>query len=210
MYARIEVKLDKRVELSGQVSPIELKMYPVGSVRFPDSKSPVTQKIKFKSSTPNFEVRDDDPDEPKPITIDFNVTFYLKACTANSKVDCPMLRKGLYTENLLQKRIDLKTGCANKHRCKCNLQFSHVPVENSVLQIGPKNHLDLEFRVTNVGDEPAYGVVIVIASNVDFSSVMGPRGDCKPRSVVNNPVLGWLNFGQLLNFKKPIHPRFHL
>ena len=158
VYAKIDVLLDKRVELSGQVSPIEMNIKPsynpsrfVGGARngfsFPGQE---LKKIRFKSkpSMPNFGVREDDPDEPEPIKIGFNVTFHLRTCASKSKIQCPMFDQNLHKAEFLSKRIDLKTGCQNKDLCKCNLQFHKVSNESAQIHIGTKTHLDLEFRAS--------------------------------------------------------------
>ena len=187
VYAKVEVMHDKRVVVSGEVSPIELKLDPIGGIHLPDNKSTVTQEIKFKSapSMPNFGFDKEDPDEPEPIKIEFNVTFYPKDCGKNSKIQCPMLDTKLVKGNMLSKRIDLKTGCHDKNQCQCDLRFGQVSRESTKIHVGTKKQLDLEFVVNNLGSEPAYGVTILIATNIDFKYISGPRGNCKPQPIAN-------------------------
>ena len=163
--------------------------------------SPITKTInlEFEAVEDKFGMRDD---QPKPIKISAHVTFEEIECQrGQSKLKCPMLSPNVNAKCINCKqdtRIELKTGCADKDACKCNLNFSLEKKSANEIIVGKTKSIDLAFKINNQGTEPAFGVTLVFASKVDFSLIQGPRGLCTKLGIVPQGQL----FGTECNLRK--------
>ena len=141
-------------------------------------------------------------DQPKPIKISAHVTFEEIECQrGQSKLKCPMLSPNVNAKCINCKqdtRIELKTGCADKDACKCDLNFSLDKKSANEIIVGKTKSINLAFKINNQGTEPAFGVTLVFASKVDFSLIQGPRGLCTKLGIVPQGQL----FGTECNLQK--------
>ena len=185
VFARLELDLDDRIE----VKNVQKRFKITNDVRFPDN-NPIRQseRLNFIAKESNFGIVSSDPNEPKPLRINVKVNYEVDDCpSGKSLLECPMLSpdvsRDVHDHNF---KIDLRTGCAQRGRCQCDLKFNLKEPKSSEVRVGEQNSLDLEFEVTNQGNEPAYGVTIVFTSFVDFPIIQGPRGTCKPYNGTND------------------------
>ena len=147
----------------------------------------ITRSLTFKAKEPKFGIDPDSPDEPKPILINLKVNYEVDPCpSGTSLLNCPMLApKVAERQEDLHVKLDIRTGCAQRDICRCDLKFGLKEPKSYEVR-GEQNGLDLEFEVTNQGHEPAYGVTIVFQSFVDFPIIQGPRGTCKQYNGTND------------------------
>ena len=106
-------------------------------------------------------VTDDDVEEPKPIKIDFDVTFDLK-CQAS--LSCPIMDENLKLDHSLTSRVELFSGCQNK-TCQCDLDLK-FSVDKTEIVVGKDKELKLTYDIPNDGHEPGYGATLVLISNI--------------------------------------------
>ena len=169
--AKVNLKLDSRITWMNPQSSYEIT---------PDTSSisnPKTIELQFQAKEDGFGMSDD---QPAAIKISAHVTFEDIECqSGQSKLKCPMLSPHVNSNCLTCKRdtkIELITGCADKNACKCNLKFSLEKKSGNEVIVGKTKSIDLAFKITNQGTEPAFGATLVFTSEVDFSSIQGPRG----------------------------------
>ena len=174
VFARLELDLDDRIEVKNVQR------------RFKITNGRRTKRLNFIAKESNFGIVSSDPNEPKPLRINVKVNYEVDDCPSHkSLLECPMLSPDV-SRDQRNLRIDLRTGCAQRGRCQCDLKFSLKELKSSEVRVGEQKGLDLEFEVTNQGYEPAYGVTIVFQSFVDFPIIQGPRGTCKPYNGTND------------------------
>ena len=210
--AKVTLKLDSRITWMNPQSSYEIT---------PDTSSisnPKTIELQFQAKEDGFGMSDD---QPAAIKISAHVTFEDIECQpGQSKLKCPMLSPNVNSNCLTCKRdtkIELRTGCANKNACRCNLKFSLEKKSGNEVIVGKTKSIDLAFKVTNQGTEPAFGATLVFASEVDFSLIQGPRGiytdldrqeksfqtECDLRKVkANNETLSTFKFNLPKNFTR--------
>ena len=173
----MDLKHDDRIQFIN----IQERFKITNDVTFPNRTNAITKYLTFKAKEPKFGIDPDSPDEPKPILINLKVNYEVDPCPSRtSLLNCPMLApKVAERQEDLHVKLDIRTGCAQRDICRCDLKFGLKEPKSYEVR-GEQNGLDLEFEVTNQGHEPAYGVSIVFQSIVDFPTIQGPRGTCKP------------------------------
>ena len=177
VYATIDLKIDRRITLLNPQS--HYRITPDTIFEEPPNYIPKTVELKFRAKEDRFGMLDD---QPPPIKINAQVTFDDINCqSSGSKLECPMLSPNVNSNCLTCKRdikIELKTGCADKNACRCNLNFILDKQPGSKVIVEKTKSIDLAFKVTNQGTEPAFEATIVFASKVAFPTIQGPRGLC--------------------------------
>ena len=191
--AKVNLKLDSRITWMNPQSSYEIT---------PDTSSisnPKTIELQFQAKEDGFGMSDD---QPAAIKISAHVTFEDIECQPGQyKLKCPMLSPNVNSNCLTCKRdtkIELRTGCANKNACRCNLNFSLDKKSGNEVIVGKTKSIDLAFKITNHGTEPAFGATLVFESKVDFSLIQGPRGLCTKLGIVPQGQL----FGTECNLRK--------
>ena len=210
VYARLNLKHDDRI----QFDDIQNRFKITNDIVFPNSPKTTTKYLTFEAKEPKFGIDPNSPDEPKPIWINLKVNYEVDSCpSGTSLLKCPMLApKVAERVEDLHLKLDIRTGCAQRDICRCDLKFSLKEPKSYEVKVGKQNSLDLEFEVTNEGYEPAYGVTIVFQSIVDFPIIHGPRGICKPYNgtFAKDIFITECRLPKISKFKE-IHPsfRFH-
>ena len=162
--ARIQVELkDDRVNVNPQDRERTIDI----------TTSEKEETFTFTSSN-NFGVTEHDTDEPKPIKINFLIQFELNC---EPSLDCPVFDQNMKLNHSLTSIVELFSGCTSDV-CQCNLNFSLDKQPGSKVIVGKTQSINLAFKVTNQGTEPAFGATIVFESKIDFSLIQGPRGLC--------------------------------
>ena len=178
VYARFDLKHDDRIEFNKFQEQFKI----TNDDRSPGNGITHREYLTFKAKEPKFGIDLNSPDEPKPIWINLKVSYDVDSCqSGTSLLKCPMLApKVAERVEDLPLKLDIRTGCAQREICRCNLKFSLKEPKSYEVRVGEQKGLDLEFVVTNEDYEPAYGVTIVFQSFVNFPIIHGPRGTCKP------------------------------
>ena len=169
VFANLTVDVDKRIELN---QPKSFQLY------FNKNNMDKSEALTFTAKTKDFGVDPTNP-TPKPIKVGIKVNYDVD-CRGKSSLECPTISSStLEHSKEVQLVWDLKTGCAQHDKCRCNMKFSSPTLDSQQVKVGEQNDLELPLEVTNSGTEPAYGVKIVFSSEIDFPKVEGPRGFCK-------------------------------
>ena len=170
VFANLTVTdIDRRIELKNHEPTFRLQIN--------ENNKDKIETLTFKAIAENFGV--DPTTTPKPIRVGIKVNYDVD-CSDESSLECPTISSStLEHSKEVQLVWDLKTGCAQHDKCRCNMKFSSPTLDSQQVKVGEQNDLELPLEVTNSGTEPAYGVKIVFSSEIDFPKVEGPRGFCK-------------------------------
>ena len=212
--AKFDLKHDDRIKFNNFQNRFKITNDVRVGIIFPDSAIDNYHHLTFEAKKPKFGIDPNSPDEPKPIWINLKVNYEVDPCpSGTSLLKCPMLApKVAERVEDLHLKLDIRTGCAQRDICRCDLKFSLKEPKSYEVKVGKQNSLDLEFEVTNEGYEPAYGVTIVFQSIVDFPIIHGPRGICKPYNgtFAKDIFITECRLPKISKFKE-IHPsfRFH-
>ena len=163
--------IDRRIELKNHEPTFRLQIN--------ENNKDKIETLTFKAIAENFGVDPTNP-TPKPIRVGIKVNYDVDCSDSESSLECPTISSStLEHSKEVQLVWDLKTGCAQHDKCRCNMKFSSPTLDSYQIKVGEQNDLVLPLEVTNNGTEPAYGVKIVFSSEIDFPKVEGPRGFCK-------------------------------
>ena len=117
----MDLKHDDRIQFNN----IQKRFKVTNDVTFPDRSNTITKYLTFKAKEPKFGIDPASLDEPKPILINLKVNYEVDPCPSHtSLLNCPMLAPKV-AERLedLHVKLDIRTGCAERGICRCDLMF---------------------------------------------------------------------------------------
>jgi len=122
----------------------------------------------FKAKDSNFNV---EIEEPKPFAITVKFTNLATKCDSGlERLECSVLHSSISTPNPLHATVELFSGCQDKNKCQCEIDFNLVKTDShSKIIVDDVRHLDLTFDIDNKnGIEPVFGAKIKFESNINL------------------------------------------
>ena len=153
------------------------------NIRDQDINTSNVKEVKtiFRPALPNFNVTDDDSEEPKGIKFGFKVQFIKPNCQG---VNCPVFDQNMELKPHVDPiKVDFLSGCKIKDKCQCRLDFQSTSTKTQIV-VGKDKDLKLSYDISNKnGNEPGYGVRLVLKSNIQLKTPYSSTGlrNCHPK-----------------------------